>query len=96
MIRGYRVLERRYRSPAGEIDLVAVRRRRLAFVEVKMRATRDQAAWSVNPRQRARIARAAEHWLARRPGFHGHEIGFDVMLIAPWTVPQYMKDAFRV
>jgi putative endonuclease len=35
---GYRILGRRVRTPHGEIDLIAVRGRRLAFVEVKRRA----------------------------------------------------------
>jgi len=38
--KGYRILARRYRTPYGEIDIVAQRRRLVAFVEVKARATR--------------------------------------------------------
>lgn len=95
-LKGYRVLERRCRTGVGEIDIVAVRARRLAFVEVKLRASAEHAAWSVTPRQQARIARAAEHWLARKPAFHGHDIGFDVVLVAPRTLPRHLADAFRV
>ena len=40
LAKGYRILGRRVRTPYGEIDLIAVRGRRLAFVEVKRRATR--------------------------------------------------------
>src|SRR3954469_9922535 len=65
--KGFRILARRWRSPVGEIDIVARRRRLLVFVEVKARATLDEAAWSVTDRQRARIAAAAEAWLARYP-----------------------------
>jgi len=60
-LKGYRILERQFRSKAGEIDLIARRGRRIAFVERKARATQEQAAWAVTPRQQARIARAAEH-----------------------------------
>ena len=38
MAKGYRIIARRYRSPLGELDLVARRGRVLAFVEVKQRA----------------------------------------------------------
>src|SRR5436309_14565303 len=41
--KGYRILARRFRSPYGEIDIVARRRNLLAFVEVKARATLDDA-----------------------------------------------------
>ena len=47
LARGYRILGRRVRTPYGEIDLIAVRGRRLAFVEVKRRATRGEAEAAV-------------------------------------------------
>jgi putative endonuclease len=42
--KGYRILAKRFRTPYGEIDLVA-RRRLIAFIEVKARANLDDAAW---------------------------------------------------
>src|SRR6516165_575889 len=63
--KGFRILARRWRSPVGEIDIVARRRGLLVFVEVKARERLDDAAWSVTERQRLRIAAAAEAWLAR-------------------------------
>src|SRR5882724_5574704 len=73
MGRGYRILGRRVRTPYGEIDIVAVRGRRLAFVEVKRRATRGEGEAAVTPRQAGRIARAAEFWVSRRPAYREHE-----------------------
>ena len=61
--KGFRILARRWRSPVGEIDIIARRRTLLIFVEVKARENLDDAAWSVTPRQRQRIAAAAEVWL---------------------------------
>ena len=57
--KGYRILARRFKKPYGEIDIVARRRGLLAFVEVKARATLDNAAYSVTPQQRRRIVNAA-------------------------------------
>ncbi len=57
---GYRILARRWKSPLGEIDIIAARRHTLIFVEVKARATLDAAAESVAERQKQRIAAAAE------------------------------------
>lgn len=96
ILKGYRIVARRLRTPAGEIDLIAARGRRLAFVEVKLRASAEDAAWALGPRQQARIARAAEYWLSRRPALAAHDIGFDVILVAPWSRPRHLRDAFRV
>src|SRR5437899_11652153 len=63
--KGFRILARRWKSPVGEIDIVARRRHLLVFVEVKARERLDDAAWSVTDRQRARIVAAAEAFLAR-------------------------------
>src|ERR1700751_5315249 len=64
---GYRIRARRFRTPHGEIDLVARRRNLLALVEVKARATRDDAAFAATPRQQLRIINAAQAWLAAHP-----------------------------
>ena len=55
MAKGYRVLAKRFRTPYGEIDIVARRRNLLAFVEVKARASLDEAAYAVTPRNQRRI-----------------------------------------
>ena len=60
IVKGFRILARRWKTPVGEIDIVARRRRLLVFVEVKTRQQLDDAAWSVTDRQRGRIAAAAE------------------------------------
>ncbi|RME98999.1 MAG: YraN family protein [Alphaproteobacteria bacterium] len=96
MMKGYRILARRHRTPAGEIDLIAARGRRLVFAEVKRRAHRDEAAESITARQQARIARAAAFWLARNPAYGKHDIGFDAVLLAPRRWPRHLRDAFRV
>ena len=94
--KGFRILARRWRSPLGEIDIVARRRRLLVFVEVKARATIDDAAESVNVRQRRRIAAAAEIWLAANPDDSIRDIWFDAILVAPGKIPQHIPAAFDV
>lgn len=92
--KGYRILARRWRSPAGEIDIVARRRNTLVFVEVKARETLDGAAEAVQRRQQRRIIAAAEVWLARNPDDVNGEIRFDVVLIAPRSLPRHIMAAF--
>jgi len=93
-LKGHRIVAQRYRTPVGEIDLVALKGKRLAFIEVKRRKTKDEAAWTLPPRQRRRIVRAAQYWLAGHPDFAGHDIAFDVVLAAPFAWPRYMANAF--
>ena len=92
-LRGYRILARRARTPLGEIDLIAVRGRRLVFVEVKRRATGEAAEAAITPAQRARIRRAASLWIARNERYQSHEIAFDLMLIVPRRWPRHLRDA---
>jgi putative endonuclease len=92
--KGFRILARRWRSPVGEIDIVARRRTLLIFVEVKARDTLDDAAWSVTPRQRARIIAAAEAWLARFADPRIQDIRFDAVLVAPRSIPRHIPAAF--
>ena len=95
-IKGYRIVERRFRTRVGEIDLIARRGWRLAFVEVKARRTPGEAAWAISSRQQARIIRAAEHWLAIQGGTQDFDMSFDVVLIGPWAWPRHIASAFRV
>ena len=92
--KGFRILARRWRSPLGEIDIVARRRSMLIFVEVKAREKLDDAAWSVTPRQQQRIAAAAEVWLAANPDVAFQDIRFDVVLVAPGRLPTHIPAAF--
>jgi putative endonuclease len=92
--KGFRILARRWKSPVGEIDIVARRRGLLIFVEVKARETLDDAAWSVTERQRARIVAAAEAWLAQFPDARIRDMRFDVMLVAPGRIPRHIVAAF--
>ncbi|MGN6286050.1 MAG: YraN family protein [Afipia sp.] len=92
--KGYRILARRFRTPQGEIDVVARHRGGLVFVEVKARDALDDAAYAVTPRQRARIAAAAEVWLMTHPDHANLDCRFDVILIAPKHLPRHLKAAF--
>jgi putative endonuclease len=92
--KGYRILARRFRTPYGEIDIVARRRNLLAFVEVKARARLDDAAYAVTPRQRQRIIEAAQAWLMTHPEHADFEMRFDAVLIAPRHLPRHLLAAF--
>jgi putative endonuclease len=95
LARGYRILGRRVRTPYGEIDLVAVRGRRLAFVEVKRRATRAEAEAALSTRQAGRISRAAEFWVSRHARYRDYDLGFDAIFVVPGRLPAHLPDALQ-
>lgn len=95
-LKGNRILARRYKTPVGEIDLIALKGRRLAFIEVKQRARFEDEGFVLPTRSRRRIVRAAQYWLAGHPDFAGYDLTFDLVLSAPWSVPRYIANAFSV
>jgi len=94
-LRGWRIVARGWRCPSGEIDILARRGKVLAVVEVKLRGEVGAAASALAPRQRRRIARAAEAFLLSRPDLAGLDLRFDVMLVAPLRMPRHWAGAWR-
>ena len=92
--KGHRILARRWKTPVGEIDIVARRRRDLIFAEVKARSQLDEAAEAVTERAKSRIVAAAEYWLAQHPDDAQCYIRFDVILVAPGKMPRHIVNAF--
>ena len=97
--KGYRILARRFRCPAGEIDIVARRGKVLAIVEVKARATAATAMDSLTLRQRGRLEQAALAFLAGgAAGFVPHSdfsLRFDLMVVTPWRWPRHLANAWQ-
>ncbi len=90
MLKGYRILARRCKTPLGEIDLIAVRGGILVFVEVKARATLEEAHASITRRQSKRLRSAAGLWLGRRSRYHGFEQRFDALYIIAGFWPHHV------
>ena len=94
MAKGFRVVARRFKTPVGELDIVARRRQILLFVEVKARARHDEAAEAITVRQQKRIVAAAQYWLASHPDDCAKHIRFDVVLVSPGRFPRHIAGAF--
>ena len=92
-LKGWRILDRRVRTPAGEVDLVARRGSLVAFVEVKSRATAAELDHAIDERRLARVAAAAEVLMPRYAG-PGDDIRVDVILLAPGTRPRHIENAW--
>ena len=92
-LRGWRILDRRVRTPAGEVDLVARRGRLVAFVEVKARKTAAELDFAIDARRLARVAAAAEYLMPRYAA-NGEDIRVDVLLLAPGVRPRHIENAW--
>ncbi|MFC3080218.1 YraN family protein [Phenylobacterium terrae] len=95
MLKGYRILGFRLRTPQGEIDLLAYRRGVLAVVEVKRRTGLIEALEAVAPDQRERLRRAGAAIAARRPTLAGASVRLDLLALAPGKLPRHHPDAWN-
>ncbi|MDE1153192.1 MAG: YraN family protein [Micavibrio sp.] len=93
-VKGYKILERRFKCHAGEIDIIALRYGVVAFIEVKMRKTREDAAEAIHAINQSRVRRAAELYLSRHTEYTVFETRFDALVMAPGKLPQHIENAF--
>lgn len=95
LIKGYRLLAHRARTPFGEVDLAAVKRNLLVIIEVKARPNSRTALEAISERQKRRLGHAAL-MLARRWRLARLRIRFDVVIIRPFQWPLHVRDAWRI
>jgi putative endonuclease len=86
--KNYRIIARRWRTPMGEIDILAAKDDTLILVEVKYRRTITAALESVSAHQQQRLMRAANYAAARYPRYAVRR--WDMIAIAPWAWPQHI------
>jgi putative endonuclease len=92
-LKGWRILARRVRTPAGEVDIVAKRGRLIAFVEVKARATDAELDLAIDERRLARVAAAADI-LYPRFAQAGEHARIDVILLTRGRPPRHIENAW--
>ena len=93
-LKGWKILARRLRTPLGEVDIVARRGRTVAFVEVKSRASADEAAVSLDEYRLRRVAAAAGA-LAHRFAREGDETRIDALFVVPRRLPVHMTNVWH-
>lgn len=95
MIKGYRIVTRRYRTKSGEIDLIARRGDLVAIVEVKARPTLMEAMEAISYTAEQRIEAAADHWLSGQPDYGRLSVRFDLIAVMPWRWPVHVENAWQ-
>ena len=92
--KGWRILDSRVKTPAGEIDLVAKRGGVVAFVEVKWRKRAADLDFAIDEYRLARVAAAVEA-VAHRYAENGEDVRIDVILLAPGSLPRHIANAWQ-
>jgi putative endonuclease len=93
-LKGWSILDRRVRTPAGEIDLIARRGSIVAFIEVKARRDDESLDLAIDERRLSRVAAAAES-LAHIYLAPGDDMRIDVMLLAPGRPPRHLANVWH-
>ncbi len=94
LLRGYRIVAMRYRTRAGEIDIIARRGDLVCFVEVKARVSTEDSVFAVGSRTQMRIRNASLHWLQRQKDAGRLSYSYDIIAVRPWRWPRHFRDAF--
>ncbi|MFB0873594.1 MULTISPECIES: YraN family protein [unclassified Sphingobium] len=93
-LKGWEIIGRRLRTPAGEVDLVARKDAMLAFVEVKARGSAADLDLAIDERRLARVAAAADI-LWHELGRPGDDMRIDVILLAPGHMPRHLANVWH-
>lgn len=94
LLKGYRILAFRYRTRAGEIDIIARRGDLVIFVEVKARKTISVGVDAVGWEAQRRIHNASDHWISRQSDAKKLSLRHDIIVVRPWRWPTHLPGAF--
>ena len=94
MLKGFRIIARRYRTKLGEIDLIARRGDLVLIVEVKARKSLTEAMEAIARESERRIEGAADLWLMRQRDFGRLSVRFDMVAVLPWRWPVHVENVF--
>lgn len=91
---GYEVLTMRYKTKHGEIDILALKKTMLVAVEVKSRATIEEALYALTPKSRARIQNSLLYFIAENPEYNDHDLRFDLFAYKDANNFQHLDNAW--
>lgn len=92
LLKGFRILEHRYKTFCGEIDVIAKKNNLVVFVEVKSRKNQEKCYNAIRQKQLKRIQNASSIFFKRNRKFAECDMRFDVVLVADWKIPIYIEN----
>jgi putative endonuclease len=84
----YKIIAKRYRSPFGEIDIIAKKNTQIIFIEVKARDDISLMDF-ISKRQRSRIEKSAEFFLKQKPKYQNYNLRFDAIIMNGYFWPNH-------
>lgn len=93
-LKGWRIVEKRFKTKTGEVDLIARKRDLIIMVEVKARASLIEAMDAVTPTAQRRIEAAGDIWLARQTDFAKLSVRYDLIAVLPRKWPVHVERLF--
>jgi putative endonuclease len=94
-LHGYHILAKRYRTPYGEIDIIARYENMIVCVEVKTRSSLSASLKALHTPQQERIIKAYLYFIQSVPDYANNAVRFDVIVCAPNSKPLHIKNAFE-
>jgi len=94
ILKGYRILNMRYKTKLGEVDIIARKKNLIVMIEVKARRTIEEAFDAVTVTSQKRIEAAGDLWLAKQKNAHLLSIRYDIIAVRPWKWPTHYENAF--
>lgn len=94
LLKGYRIVVRRFKTPVGEVDLIARKGDLIIFVEVKARSSHNTALDSITLTAQRRIEAAAHWWLSQQRDGSRLSWRFDVITVVPRRWPQHHRNVW--
>ena len=97
--KGYRIISRNFScgkgTGRGEIDIIALDKKTLVFVEVKYRCRNERTEYAVSLSNKKRVTAAAEHFIGMNSALQNYDVRFDAILFGGFSFPKHIKDAWR-
>ena len=95
-LKGYRILETRFKTKHGEVDLIACKGKVLVFAEVKLRSSTDAAAEAIHAKNQARVTKAAELYLQKHREYNDYDIRFDALMMSRGFALEHLENAWGI
>jgi len=92
-IKGYKILERRYKTNLGEVDIIAKKSGVIIFIEVKARKNGETDVLAQH--QMKRIIKSGELFIAKHRQFASFDLRFDLIIIRPFKLPEHIINAWQ-
>jgi len=93
-LKGYKIIERRFKTKMGEIDLIAINKNRLVFVEVKARKGKNIDEVLLK-QQMTRIINASSFFIIKNKKFTNYSVRFDLIIVRSFFRLEHIKNAWE-